>query len=49
MIERVAPHEGGLDEDAQILDDLVLPGEGLQRLGPDLVFEFEIALGVPYD
>ncbi len=46
MVQRVAPHEGGLDEDAQVFDDLLLPGEVLQLLRSDLIFEFEIALDI---
>ena len=49
VVERVAAHERRLDEDAEIIDDFILPGEGFQLLRADLVFEFEIALGVAYD
>ncbi len=49
VVERVAPHEGGPDEDAEVLHDLLLPGEGFELLRADSVFEFEIALGVSYD
>lgn len=49
MVERVAAHECRLDEDAEVLDDLLLAREGFQFLRADPVFEFEIALGVAYD
>ena len=46
VVERIAAHEGRLDEDAQVLDDLLLSGEILQLLRADFIFEFEIALYV---
>lgn len=49
VVERIAPHERRLDEDAQILDDLVLPREVFKLLGADFVLEFEVALGIAYD
>ena len=49
VVERVAAHERRLDEDMEVFDDLVLPGEGFQLLRTYLVFEFEIALCVAYD
>lgn len=49
VVERVAAHERRLDEDMEVFDDLVLPGEGFQLLRADFVLEFEIALRVAYD
>ena len=49
VVERVAAHERRFDEDAEIIDDLVLAGEVFELLRPDFVFEFEIAFGVAYD
>ena len=46
MIQGVAPHEGCLDEDAQVFDDLVLPGEVVEFPGADLIFEFQVAFYV---
>jgi hypothetical protein len=49
VVERIAAHERRLDENMEVVDDLVLPGEGFQLLRTYLVFEFEIALCVAYD
>jgi hypothetical protein len=46
VVKRIAAHEGRLDEDAQVFDDLLLSGEILQLLRADFIFEFEIALYV---
>ena len=49
VVERVAPHQRGLDEDAQVFDDLVLSREVAQLPGADFVLELEIAFGIAYD
>jgi hypothetical protein len=49
VVQRVAAHERRLDEDAEVLDDLVLSREVLELLRADPVLEFEVALCIAYD